>query len=281
MFGYVMVNKQKLSEEENDTYLGFYCGLCDCLHQTYGRSGQMALNFDMTFLAILLSGLYECEITSKEYRCPFHPTKKRNLFHNVMIEYASDMTILLTYLKCEDNWEDERKKSSYIYQKALKKKFLQVQAKYPDKVKKIREVLEKTHLLEEEKCEDIDALAGLSGVMLGEILAYREDEWKGLLYEMGDYLGRFIYIMDAYEDVEKDISKNCFNPFIKSYQKCGFDERIKNILELMIARSSDAFEKLPILEYANILRNIIYSGVWARYEMVRKKREDDKDGRSV
>ena len=63
MFGYVMVNKQKLSEEENDTYLGFYCGLCDCLHQTYGRSGQMALNFDMTFLAILLSGLYECEIT--------------------------------------------------------------------------------------------------------------------------------------------------------------------------------------------------------------------------
>ncbi len=281
MFGYVMVNKQKLSEEENETYLGFYCGLCDCLHKAYGRSGQAALNFDMTFLAILLSGLYESEVVTREYRCPFHPMKKRILYHNPMIEYASDMTILLTYLKCEDNWEDERKKSSYVYQKALNKKFFKVQSMYPDKVRKIREVLEKTHQLEKEKCENIDALAGLSGAMLGEILVYREDEWKDLLYEMGDYLGRFIYIMDAYEDVEKDIAKNCFNPFIKSHQATGFDERIKNILELMMAHSSEAFEKLPILEYANILRNILYSGVWARYEMVRKKREDSKNGRSV
>ena len=117
--------------------------------------------------------------------------------------------------------------------------------------------------------------------MLGEVLAYHKDEWYQLLYEMGDYLGRFIYIMDAYEDVEKDISKNCFNPFIDIYQKSGFDKRVKNMLELMIAHSSEAFERLPVLEYANILRNILYSGVWARYEMVRKKREDSKNGRSV
>ena len=116
---------------------------------------------------------------------------------------------------------------------------------------------------------------------MAEILTYRKDEWYDVLYEMGDYLGRFIYIMDAYDDIEKDIKENQFNPFSSRKDDEHFDERVKVILEMMIARSADAFETLPILKYADILRNIIYSGVWAKYEMIRKKRTGEEDGRSI
>ncbi|MEG0468536.1 MAG: DUF5685 family protein, partial [Longicatena sp.] len=119
------------------------------------------------------------------------------------------------------------------------------------------------------------------GIVMGEILAYQEDVWKSSLYTIGDYLGRFIYIMDAYDDVEEDIKKGSFNPFQQDLQNENFDERVKMILELMIASSADAFEMLPILEHVDILRNIMYSGIWAKYETVRKKRSGEEDAKSV
>ena len=146
----------------------------------------------------------------------------------------------------------------------LKKPMHELEKQYSEKIQRIKEALQKTEILEKNQCQDLDQLANLTGFMMAEILTYRKDEWYDVLYEMGDYLGRFIYIMDAYDDIEKDIKENQFNPFSSRKDDEHFDERVKVILEMMIARSADAFETLPILKYADILRNIIYSGVWAK-----------------
>lgn len=278
MFGYVVVNKPELKIKDFDTYKAFYCGLCRFLHTDYGRIGQMSLNYDLTFLAILLTGLYEPDTQVIEERCVVHPLTKHKKLENPYLEYAADMTILLTYLKVEDDWKDDHQYRSVVMRQLLKRKFQRVQQKYPEKTSRIIEALKQTDQLEHEKNCDIDKLSSLTGILMGEIMSYQDDVWCSTLYELGDYLGRFIYIMDAYDDVEEDIKEESFNPFMKEYQNENFDERIKNILELMIAKSADAFEILPILEHADILRNIIYSGVWAKYETVRKKRLGEKNG---
>lgn len=277
MFGYVVVNKPELKIKDFDIYQSFYCGLCSSLHTEYGRVGQIALNFDMTFLNILLSGLYEPDEDLKEERCIMHPLHKHKRRCNATSSYAADMTILLTYLKCDDDVQDEHKKASYLMRRLLARKFQEVQGRYPKKVDSILEVLRKNAQLEKQCSEDLDTLASLTGRMMGEIFSYREDAWNASLYQMGDYLGRFIYLIDAYDDLEDDKKKGEFNPFLTYEHKTDFDDWVKEILELMMAQCCDAFERLPILTYSDILRNILYSGVWAKYETVRKKRLGEQD----
>ena len=281
MFGYIVVNKPELKIKDYDLYQSFYCGLCRTLHERFGRRGQVTLNYDLTFLAILLSGLYEPKEEIVTERCIVHPFQKHQKQINEYIQYAADMTIVLTYLKCEDDWKDERRMQARSMMYTLKKPMHEIEKQYSEKIQRIKEALQKTEILEKNQCQDLDQLANLTGIMMAEILTYRKDEWYDVLYEMGDYLGRFIYIMDAYDDIEKDIKENQFNPFSSRKDDEHFDERVKVILEMMIARSADAFETLPILKYADILRNIIYSGVWAKYEMIRKKRTGEEDGRSI
>lgn len=95
--------------------------------------------------------------------------------------------------------------------------------------------------------------------------------------ENGIFLGKFIYLMDAYEDIEKDRKKGNFNPFLSMCGENGFDDEVYHILRMMMAECSRAFEKLPVLQNVDILRNILYSGVWCRYEMVKGKRKEQQE----
>lgn len=277
MFGYVIVNKPELKIKDFDFYQSFYCGLCETLKQHYGRFGQASLNFDMTFLVLVLSGLYESEITETSSRCIMHPMKQHMARTSEFSKYGADMTIVLTYLKCKDDWQDEHKQSSHILQSALKKKYEALKNVYPEKIKRIEAALQENDELEQQSCTDLDVLASKTGAFMGEIFCVKEDEWHDSLFTFGDYLGRFIYLMDAYDDLQEDQKEGRFNPFIQYAEREDFDDWVKEILELMMASSAAAFEKLPILLYTDMIRNIIYSGVWAKYDAVRKKRTGDKD----
>lgn len=87
---------------------------------------------------------------------------------------------------------------------------------------------------------------------------------------------KVIYFIDAYEDIEDDLEKENYNPLKQIYQTAQFDERCKNILELMISEATMAFERMPIIENAAIIRNILYSGVWTKYELIKKKRMEGR-----
>ena len=281
MFGYVIVNKPELKIKDFDIYRSFYCGLCQCLKKEFGQLSRFSLNYDMTFLAILLTALYEPPTEEKMKRCMVHPMQKRRMYDNIYLSYAAEMTIVLTYLKCEDNWQDEHSHTSHMYQKVLKHRYESIKQKYPEKVTRIEKAL--TALGEEEKkgTKDLDLLASYTGRFMAEILCYKEDEWAPTLKTMGDYLGRYIYLLDAYDDLEEDKKKQCFNPLLEEAKKSDFDERMRTILELMISASCEAFEILPVIAYADIIRNVLYTGIWAKYELARKKRTGEEDGRSL
>lgn len=276
MFGYIVINKPELKFKEFDVYQSYYCGLCKALKDNYGVISQVSLNYDMNFLALLLSGLYEPKTLLKKRRCIMHPARKHNTSYNDCIEYAAKMTIVLTYFKCLDDWNDERKISAKTYKTLLTKHYQAIFQEYPKKVKTIIEQLEIINKYEKENTTNLDEISKCFGKVMGEICAYKEDEWHDELYQFGFYLGKFIYLLDAYDDIEKDSKKNTYNPFKEKFQNKDFKDYCKNILEMMIAEATIIFEELPIIENATILRNILYSGVWTKYELINVRREKEK-----
>ena len=94
-------------------------------------------------------------------------------------------------------------------------------------------------------------------------------------------MGKFIYLMDAYEDIEDDIKEHRYNPLIKKFDDPDFEEEVKTILTMMMAECSKSFEWLPIVDNTEILRNILYSGVWRRYEMVKNKRQQQENKKEM
>lgn len=273
MFGYIIVNKPEMKFKEFDIYQSYYCGLCRVLKEQYGKSGQMTLSYDMTFVILLLTSLYEPEITEGRCKCIAHPFEKHPTRINEFTRYAADMNLLLTYYKCLDDWEDEHKAAKGTMAFALRKKFRKVTESYPKKAELIKNRMKDIRRCEQDGSKDLDEVSGYFGDIMGEVLAYRADEWEDSLRRMGFFLGKFIYLMDAYEDIEKDKKTGNYNLFLADFGKDDFDKKAATILNMMMAECSRAFERLPIVENTEILRNILYSGVWCRYELVKKKRE--------
>lgn len=276
MFGYIIVNKAEMKFKEFDVYHSYYCGLCQVLKKRYGARGQITLSFDMTFLVMLLSGLYEPETRQDLCRCIAHPLEKHPYQINLMTEYVADMNVLLAYYKCQDDWTDEKKLHKLILGKLLEGKVTENTKLYRNKVERVAELMRKIASLEKEDCEEIDTMAGLFGRVMGEIVACREDEWTENLRSLGCRLGEFIYLLDAYEDVEEDIKKNRYNPLAKRFGQSEFEEDCRMILTMKMSDCCREFEKLPILKDVEILRNILYSGVWCRYETVSRRRAERK-----
>ncbi|MFG6394263.1 MAG: hypothetical protein K1W24_08845 [Lachnospiraceae bacterium] len=271
MFGYVLPFQDVLKVCELREYKAYYCGLCRCLKEGYGFTGQLSLNYDMAFLGLLLTSLYEPDIPIQTVRCIAHLAHKHMVKKPVYLKYAADMNILLSYYKCVDDWNDEHKILKALYGRLLWFKAKKVKKKYPDKAKTIKESLDKLAAAEKDGCSDIDYISGCFGEICAALFVCHNDLWADDLSKMGYFLGKFIYLLDAYEDMEEDRKKNCYNPFLAPENGNMTQERIYQILLMMMSETGRAFERLPVVQNAGILRNIIYSGVWCRYENVKDK----------
>ena len=281
MFGYVTTNMEEMKIKDYRIYHGFYCGVCQDLKEGHGQTSRVTLTYDVTFLGILLTGLYETETKREEHFCAMHPFKKHLCLRNQWTAYAADMNVLLTYYKCLDDWNDDRKYVKLGYARLLEGKNNRLLKLYPDKAKRIVELLDELSALEKQGETDIDRMSGIFGHIMEEILAYRQDEWEKSLRRIGFYLGKFIYLLDAYDDVEEDVKNKDYNPFAEKYTMEGFEGEVRQILMMMMAETCREFEKLPIIKYGDILRNILYSGVWCRFEEVSRKRREEREKEHV
>lgn len=296
MFGYIGINKPELKIKEFERYREYYCGLCHSLGKHHGLLGQISLSYDATFAAVLLSALYEPETYRMQSGCVLHPLGKKKYLANQVIDYVADMNVLLAYYKCQDDWQDDRNLLKLSYGATLKKQAKLIEARYPDKAECIKTALGIIYELEKKDIKDIDKLSNAFGDIMADILDISlkdldardknkyGDMWKGELKTLGFYLGKFIYIMDAFEDVNKDIEKGDFNPFIDKY-KAGLhnDEAMKSfwnyvdqLLMMAATNMAQSYERLPIIHETAILRNIIYSGIWMKFiKLTRERTLDD------
>lgn len=272
MFGYVTIAPAGLSKDRQERYRAMYCGLCHTLGNRFGAVGQMTLSYDVTFLFILLSSLYEPAEAKGSERCIPHPLHVHPYVTNAFADYCCDMNLALAYHKCMDDWQDDRSPVSRAEAALLQKGYQQVAIRHPEKCKAIESCLRELRQLEKSGEGTLDAAANISARMLGVIYRYQEDLWADDLEQMGQCLGRFIYLMDAYDDLPADIRKKRFNP-LREYQSLeDYESFVKESLTMLIGECTELFEALPLVQDMDILRNILYAGCWTRYEQLQQKR---------
>lgn len=279
MFGYVTIYRKGLAKEDLDRYQAYYCGLCQALGRRYGMAGQLTLSYDMAFVAMLLSALYEPETRFGTGRCAPHPLKARPRADNEFQDYAADMTVTLAYYNFLDDWQDDHRRASLRQAQKLERYLPAIREHWPRQCGVITEQLAALNLLEEAGSHDLDALCNAFGTLLGTVFACRNDAWSPVLEAMGRGLGGFIYLMDAYDDLEKDQKKGRFNALqhlAESLSPAEYEERCHELLTQQIGLCAQQFSLLPILQETpegKLLYNTIYSGVWSKYALVRKHRE--------
>lgn len=279
MFGYVITNIKTLSDEQRSRFRSLYCGLCRTLKERYGNAGRMTLSYDMTFVALTLSALYEPEEQTGFERCAAHPLKRHAYAVDPILEYAADLNLMLAYHKCADNWQDERNPAFLAAMRVLDGAYRAASANWPEKARAIEDWMDGVRKIEQSGASEIDPPMNLTGRMMGELFVYRDDYWSDELRRMGDALGRFIYFMDAYDDLPKDVRRGKFNPLRSMMDAPDFEELCKGALTMMMADCADAFERLPVVQDADLIRNIIYSGVWAKYLYIQERRAKRSAGR--
>ena len=177
MFGYVTLYRKGLADAEMDRYQAYYCGLCRTLGCRYGRTGQMALSYDMAFVAILLTALYDTPTAFSEGRCVPHPLKKRPRADNELLDYAADMTAALAYYNFLDDWQDDHRRASLTQAQKLEPSLPALRERWPRQLQTMAAQLDRLNALESAGSHDLDALCNAFGALLGEVFACRDDIW--------------------------------------------------------------------------------------------------------
>lgn len=280
MFGYIEPLKPELKIREYELFRAYYCGVCKSIGKRCGQLSRLALNYDSTFLAIFLSSLYEEPPCVKAGTCLVHPLKKRNIIANDdVIRYASDINVLLAYYNFEDKRHDEHSVLATAGILALRRAYKKLKAMYPLKCDIIEKRLGELRQLENEKCASMDKSAEPFGRLMEEVFAYQplcgDEKRESALRWIGYNIGKWIYIADAFDDVEKDIRQKAYNPLLCQFEFKGGDpvpfkasirERVEFCLTYSLSEIAKACQLLGSRKNAGIVENILYMGMLKKTE---------------
>lgn len=272
MFGYVRINKMDLTFREYENYKGYYCGLCRYLKKNHGEISRLGLNYDITFLIILLTSLYKPNTKIIEETCIVSPFKKKKKIINEITEYAASMNIILCHHKLEDNLLDDKGIKDILAYNIYKGRLKLAYEKYSKKSEIIKEQMKLLNELEKEESSNIDMVSNTFGEIMGEIFSYKEDQYKDDLRRIGFNIGKYIYILDAYEDLEEDYKKGRYNPFSEYINKReDLKTRVDKLISISLGLLASSIDKLNLQINRGIIENIVYSGVYLRYKNILNK----------
>lgn len=281
MFGYIIADQSSLTQPQKDRYKGCYCGLCAALKNRHGAFGRLTLTYDMTFLVLLLSSMYEPEERRRMETCVAHPIRKHFCWETDFTAYAADLNVALAYHNCRDDFEDDGSVVGFWESEFLTEQYQTVREALPRQCEAIERCLKNLAALEASGAQEPDAAAACFGELMGALFC-TGGTFDGFLRPFGEALGRFIYLLDAVMDLEDDLKKNRYNP-LKALKAQGYtDEDFRLVLTTQLGAVSESFERLPLLQDAELLRNILYSGVWQRYHRARySNHQEDQHERPV
>ena len=298
MFGYVTPLKPEMKIREFEVFKSYYCGVCMHIKNNFGNVPRMALNYDMTFLGVLLDSLEDAKPSFEVKRCMAHPLKKKPMvISNRALDYAAAMNVSLIYYKLLDDVVDDKSFKSKVgatIMSPYKRKFNRNVTKINDIIEENLNCLSK---LEKDKSfNSIDEIAHPFSLIVAKIMELypeniKEDneELRFNLYDLGYALGKWIYLIDAMDDLKEDMENDKFNPINHLFNKDGksYDQLLKDIkprIEFTLlncgATCKEILDRLPIKRNREILENIISLGMMDKYTKATNecKCKDNKRG---
>ena len=283
MFGYLQIQKSELLVREFEAYKAVYCGLCKQMGKDYSFLTRFSLSYDCTFYAMLLMSVKRSCKGFKDGRCKFNPLKKCKyaLSENDSYSKASAFSVISVYYKLKDDISDSK-----FFKKLLVKLLLpffshwhkKAMKKYPEIEKYAFEMMQLQKQAETDTDISIDKSAHPTAYMLANVFALEaEDEMqKRVFYEFGYHLGRWIYLIDAADDYEKDKKSGNFNPFLKTNTE-NLETYMTAVLNQSLARAYDAYNLIEIKDFKGILDNMILLGFPTMQNKIVNKSTEAKD----
>ena len=286
MFGYLQIHKDELKVKEYEAYKSVYCGLCKQLGKDYGFLTRLILSYDCTFYAILLMSLKRSCTGFSDGRCKFNPLKKCKFADCKDNAYskASALSVISAYYKVVDDIDD----SGFFKRIALKiaKPFFgrrqkKAARRFPEIENIVSEMMKNQKAAETDELVTIDKAANPTAKMISDLAALegRNDLQKRVLSEFGYQIGRWVYLIDAADDYEKDKKSGNFNPFIKA--DINDKDYINSVLSQSLARAYDAYNLLDIIDFKPIIDNMMLYGFPNKQNAVLNNRQEVKNEQSV
>ena len=288
MFGYVKTYKPQMRICEYETYKAVYCGLCKYIGKQYGLVPRMVLSYDFAFLALLDLSLKGCRPDVKPCRCIAHPIKKRPCaFCGEGYEYSAASAQILIYHKLRDDVYDKggimKKLAARLLLLFMKKGYKKAKGMYPQLAKSIEQQMILQQQTERKQGVSVDEAIQPSAAMMESIAEglSRDKDKQQVLRKFGYFIGRFVYLCDAADDLRDDIKRGSYDPLIKeldlhgsiSESDCGrIKEYMINSVNMTLSALADYYVQLEIKNFKPILDNIVYMGLKASCEAVLEKR---------
>lgn len=288
MFGYVKPFKPHMRICEFETYRAVYCGLCKILGRQYGFISRMTLNYDFAFLGLMALAMNDSLPAEVEpQRCAAHPWRKTPCLKAPDgLEYTAAAAEILIHNKIADDAADKKlfgRLGAKFMLLITKKAYKKARDKYPDLAEYVSEQMKLQSKLEKDNCKSIDRASEPSSNILGEIAAGLTDDedQQRILRRFGYLLGRYVYIADAFDDVEKDFYTGGFNPLIwgnptiNDLDLPDVQKRTYDSINFTLGALADAYVQLDIKRFKSITDNIVYLGLKnAFYDLIKKKEEN-------
>ncbi|MCD7769012.1 MAG: DUF5685 family protein [Oscillospiraceae bacterium] len=269
MYGYVRPEKGELKIREYQRYRGVYCGLCHDLRRRYGPFCRLLVNYDFTFLAMLLAG--EGEETTCDRRCPVHPARKYPCLGTCAeLDTAADETVILAWWKLRDGARDESLLKSLLYRIAcliLRRAYKKATGRRPGFASVVETQLLRLNRLEDAKNSSLDETADAFACILRAAGEGAEGDRSRILGELLYHLGRIIYILDAVDDLAQDERSGDYNPLRYRFnpEEGKLSQQDEAALRLTLQHShnsiSAAWALLEPSPYSEIISNVIYLGL--------------------
>lgn len=277
MFGYIRPFKPYMRFYEFEIYNAFYCGLCKSLGKNYGHIYRLMLSYDFAFLGILDNAVNNTCNKIERQHCIIHPLSKKACICCVSnLDYTASAAVISIYHKVCDTINDSNFIASAFFRIIrfiLKNGYKKAKLKYPDLCRGIEFYMSEQSRIENEQCNSID-LACEPTAQIMSLIAQgisENPECKKHLSGLGYHLGRFIYIADAYDDLEKDIKNGNYNPLFLNFKDTKDAQRFaEENINMSTGMIAEFYSKINIPKFKDIIDNIIYLGL-PNYKMTNKK----------
>lgn len=279
MLGYVTIDKNELKVRDYTLYQGYYCGICKSIAKRIGQIPRLGLSYDAVFLALVLAGFEERKDMPKMEHCITHPIEKKPvIYENAAIDYGADVMVILSYHKFLDDWKDEKSAAGFAGKTVLYHAYRKLERRYEGLCADVEAALNKLSLLEAEKSASIDRTAEafsdlmealFTGFWEGGFMSCEEQKQGRVLAQLGRALGRWIYMIDALDDYEKDMEKGSYNPLIyRNNHLAGMETLLYHCLGEIAA----AYDLLKLKKNTEIVENIIFMGLRACTDRILRER---------
>ncbi|MBR6874033.1 MAG: hypothetical protein IKN17_11075 [Ruminococcus sp.] len=292
MFGYVRPYKPFLRMCEYEGYRSIYCGVCKTIAREFGELPRFSLSYDVVILALLDMGIHNIELKAEMQHCIVHPITRRNIAVSEGLEYSANAAVILLYHKLMDDRNDGRGIEGFLSSAAgtaVRGAYLKARKRYPALARQVEKQMKAQTALERENCPSTDRACEPTARIMQAVFSGLTDEpeQRKQLGRFGYFLGRYVYLTDALDDLRRDSAKGRYNPLLSGIASgtvtdgdfARAADRTAFSVSMSLGQLAEAYCRIDIKMYKSILDNIVYLGLGNVFKQVKDEtfRKKDKE----